>query len=85
MTDQLAWPCIVQSGQYVPSVDISSLSPEDKKRLWAHLREHHHHIARQLHAVLSDPFVGQLLDAFEGAILLPESIMPASITAPPPA
>lgn len=51
-------------------VDVSTLNPEQKQRLWANLRQRHPELA----ATLQEPAVRDLRELFEAAVHLPHEL-----------
>lgn len=64
------WPEPVETGQYIPSVVVSSLPLETRAALWEHLKRAHPLEARRIQLMMKDPGVQLLIREFGGGLLI---------------
>jgi hypothetical protein len=64
------WPEPVETGQYTPSVVVSSLPPETKAAVWGHLKRAHPLEARRIQLMMRDAGVQRLIREFGGGLLI---------------
>lgn len=64
------------SHEWEPSINVGSLSPEDKKVLWAHLKKHHPDLAQQIQVVMQDPGAQALVEHFGASLTIKPRYLP---------
>lgn len=74
------WPEPVETGQYIPSVVVSSLPPETKAAVWEHLKRAHPMEARRIQLMMRDTGVQRLIREFGGGLLIEAKYIHPNIT-----
>lgn len=70
----------IKTGTYKPSVNINTLSPDQKREVWEHLKEHHPEIALQVTELMKDQGVKKLMAEFDGGLLVEKKYLPQTFT-----
>lgn len=70
---------IVGVGKYMPSISISSLSSEEKRQLWTHLKAYHPDVAAYLTIASGDGGFCKLMSEFDEDLMLSEDYFPADL------
>lgn len=63
----------------MPSLSISSLTSEEKRQLWTHLKAFHPDVAAYLTIASGDGGFCQLMSEFDGDLMLDENYFPADL------
>ena len=79
MTGSFAFPEPIRSGKVDDFVNISALTENEKAVVWKHLTSHHPVIANRIASVRQEHKFQELIEAFEGEILVERKYLPTAM------